>query len=89
MQRSQWESIIAYKSHGTLPEDFTSTKSNFVALCNNYELRSGILHRNSKRVLLAEEIHRAFDDLHSNSFLPPQKLTITELLNFYAEITPV
>ena len=74
MDNALAQQIIAYKEHCILPVDFTSTKSNFVAVCKKYKLLSGILHRDGKPVLLSDDLDQIWEEIHGDSFLPRIKL---------------
>ena len=70
MDANTVEAILAYKNFGILPVKFKSTKSNFVAVCKKYEVVSGVLYRDSKPVLLSDDLESIWSELHGNSFYP-------------------
>ena len=47
-----YQDVLQYKLKDTLPQKFTSSKSNFIALCQKYKVnRKGCLTRNGKAVV--------------------------------------
>ena len=70
MDAEKAEAILDYKQYGVFPVKFKSTKSNFVAVCKKYEVVSGVLYRDSKPVLLSDDLERIWSELHSTSFYP-------------------
>lgn len=61
--------ICTFLEHGTLPATFSSTKANFIATANKFQLQeNGVLTRNGKRCVLVDEKNKIFDALHSNDF---------------------
>ena len=56
--------ILAFKTRGKEPNNYPSTRSNWLALSKKYEVQSGRLFRNSKPVLLDHELEDTWQDLH-------------------------
>ena len=56
MEDSFYAEILLYKTRGTLPENFTSTKGNFIQLCNKFVLQNQELKRNGKPVLKESQL---------------------------------
>ena len=55
--------IVQYKSQGSLPSTFTSTKGNFIQLCDKFQLEGQFLKRDNKTVLK----HSQLDGKHQNT----------------------
>ena len=58
------DEILAWKTKGEEPNNYPSTRSNWLALSKKYEVKSGRLFRNSKPVLLDHELDDTWRDLH-------------------------
>ena len=59
MEVSIYTDILLYKELGDLPLVFTSTKSNFIALCHKFDVNGAHkLTRDSKLVLTTDDLDR-------------------------------
>ena len=59
MLSSQYSDILHYKTTGTFPQSFPSTKSNFISYCNKFEVNGKRqLTRDAKLVLQVEDLDR-------------------------------
>ena len=67
MDEALYDAILLHKTHGLFPNTFASTKSNFVSLCNQYEVGNGSLKRHGRWQATAGEIEDIFTMLHCHS----------------------
>ena len=62
MEEGAYAAILSFKTDGSLPASFSSTKSNFVALCSKFAVNSaGYLTRNEKIVLQKKDLERNYN----------------------------
>jgi len=68
MEDDSYQEVVNFLSTGTLPTEFTSTKSNFIATSNKFSLnRKNLLLRQGKLVLKKSEIETVFKQVHQHS----------------------
>ena len=68
MEDDSYEEVLDFLMAGTLPTEFTSTKSNFIATSNKFSLnRKNLLLRQGKLVLKKSEIETVFKQVHQHS----------------------
>lgn len=67
MQASDYEDVNQFLLFGILPQQFTSTKANFIVRANKFVIDSvGNLTRQNKRVIVDAEKELIFEALHRN-----------------------
>ena len=68
MDHTLYEKVTNFLNNGTLPAEFPSTQSNFVAMCKKFSLnRKGRLVRDERIVLKDTEIEETFEQLHQHT----------------------
>ena len=68
MEDESCQEVVDFLSTRTLPTEFTSTKSNFIATSNKFSLnRKNLLLRQGKLVLKKSEIETVFKQVHQHS----------------------
>ena len=68
MEDSLYQNVLAYVAHGELPDDYPSTKSNFLSLCAHYTVNEkGYLCREGKVVVKESDLPRLWSEYHSHT----------------------
>ena len=68
MNKTYAAEIIEFLKHGTLPQKYSSSKSNFLSTARKYDLnKKNELTRNSKIVVLENEKADIYNALHQHS----------------------
>ena len=68
MESCLYKQIKNYLLHNTLPDEFRSTKSNFISMTKKYKVnRKKKLMRDSKPVVQMKERKKIFKSLHDHS----------------------
>ena len=62
MEPSLYQDILAFKQHAIMPLTFPSSKSNWVAMCQKFDVNGASqLTRNSKIVLKTTDLERIIE----------------------------
>ena len=67
MEDRLYNDILNFKLYGQKPEEYPSTKSNFLAQCSKFSVRNSHLTRNGKWVVKSGERKEIFDAFHFHS----------------------
>ena len=68
MENRLYDDVFKFLNSGTLPNEFSSTKSNFIRTARKYKInKKGFLTRNGKPVISADNQAGAFLALHDHS----------------------
>ena len=67
MEDGLYKAVLDYLVNGNEPDQFPSTKSNFLALSRRFNLRNGELTRNAKWVVKKSEREAIFDAFHQHA----------------------
>jgi len=67
MDFQSYDDVFAYLSNGIEPKTFTSTRSNFRALCRKYAIVGGCLYRDGKPVVKQGEEEQIFLEFHKHA----------------------
>ena len=68
MDAKSYKEIKTYLIHGIFPNEFSSTKSNFILMAKKYTVnKRKKLLRNSKPVVQIKERKKIFNSLHDHS----------------------
>ena len=67
MDTGLYSDVFAYLERGVEPAQYTSTPSNFKALCRKYDIIDGSLYRNGKLVVKQGEEAELFKNYHFHS----------------------
>lgn len=69
MDADTYDAVLNYLQNGTLPDNYSSTKGNFIVMASNYQVNgNGRLLRNHRLVVREDEIDVVFRESHSDDF---------------------